>query len=66
MCEGGGLVADHLDVFEIKHISLNKSVLDVLVCPGYKQLVVVVGLGYIMTLHTLTQPVVEYLLSEAS
>ena len=32
-------------MFELKHVSLDESVLDVLVCPGDEQFVVVVSLG---------------------
>ena len=37
-------VYKYLDVLEIKHVSLNESVLNVLVGPGDEEFVVVVGL----------------------
>ena len=39
-----GHSALHLDVFEVKHISLDKCVSNLLIGPRYEELVVVVGL----------------------
>ena len=46
----------YLDVFELKHVSLNKRISDILIGPGDKELVVVVGLATVIALCTRALP----------
>ena len=63
----------YLDMLELKHVSLNKCISDILIGPGDKELVVVVGLAtgiavciYKSTPHSLhVLCIMTYLLCQA-